>query len=63
MSGVRNITQGSIIEFDKNCEEVLDLYVGGQMIGRGEVIIRRERFGVQVKEIIGIEERIRRLGT
>ena len=33
------------------------------MIGRGEVIIRRERFGVQVKEIIGIEERIRRLGT
>ena len=63
MSGVREITTGSIIEFDKNCEEVLDVYIGNQMMGRGEVIIRRERFGVQVKEVLSLEERIRMLGT
>lgn len=59
---ILRVTPGTIIEFDKSSEQDLDLMVSGRKIGSGEVVIIGERFGIQLRHIEGVNERIRRMG-
>ncbi len=43
---------GSVIELDKLGGEPVDILVNGKMIGRGEVVVVDENFGVRVTEIV-----------
>ena len=54
---------GTIIEFNKSADEDLDLRVNDQKIGAGEVVIIGERFGIQLRSIDGLQQRIRKLGN
>lgn len=45
-------TTGSIIELDKPAGEPVDIFVNGQLIARGEVVVIDENFGVRILEII-----------
>jgi len=60
---VLKLNPGTIIEFDKSADEALDLVVSGRKIGAGEVVIIGERFGVQLRHIEGLEQRIRKMGA
>jgi len=62
METVLKLNPGTIIEFDKSANEDLDLMVNGCRIGTGEVVTIGERFGVQLRQIEGLAQRIRRLG-
>lgn len=53
---------GTIIEFNKSADDDLDLRVGNQKIGAGEVVIIGERFGIQLRSIEGLRQRIKKLG-
>jgi len=48
---------GSIIHFDKSCEEMLDLDVGGRPIATGEAVKVGDKFGLRINSIILPEER------
>ena len=50
---------GSIIQFDKSCEEMLDLEVGGRVIATGEAVKVGEKFGLRIHSIVLPEERFR----
>jgi flagellar motor switch protein FliN len=53
---VRNIlmlTTGAVIELDRAAGAPVDLLVNGTLIGRGEVVVIDEEFGVRISEIIG----------
>jgi flagellar motor switch protein FliN/FliY len=58
---VLNLSIGSIIEFDKNAEDLLDLMVNNQTIGRGEAVKIGEKFGLKVTDIGPVQERIETL--
>jgi flagellar motor switch/type III secretory pathway protein FliN len=47
-----NLVPGSIIEFRKSAEELLDLRVGDITIARGEAVIQNERFGLQIRTMV-----------
>lgn len=49
--GVRNLSVGAIIEFEKAVEEPLDLLISDQMIGHGTCVKVGENFGLRVTEI------------
>lgn len=53
---------GSLIEFEKLSDELLDVYVNEQLLGVGEVVKIHENFGVRIRDMISIEERIKKLG-
>lgn len=56
---VRNILgllPGSVIELDRAAGAPVDLLVNGTLIGRGEVVVIDEEFGVRISEIIGRSE-------
>ena len=63
LESVLKLNPGTIIEFDKSADENLDLTVRGRKIGSGEVVIIGERFGIQLRHIEGLEQRIRRMGA
>lgn len=56
------LTQGSIIELNKMAGEPVEIYVNGKLMGRGEVVVVNDRFGVRLTEILSPQERIRKLG-
>ncbi|HFC98299.1 MAG TPA: flagellar motor switch protein FliN [Thermosulfurimonas dismutans] len=56
------LTQGSIIELNKLAGEPVEIYVNGKLMGRGEVVVVNERFGVRLTEILTPQERIQKLG-
>jgi flagellar motor switch protein FliN/FliY len=56
-----NFSPGSVIELDRLAGESIDLLVNGVLIGKGDVVIVNENFGIRVTEIVCIEERIKKL--
>jgi flagellar motor switch/type III secretory pathway protein FliN len=52
---------GSIIQFDKAYEEMLELDVGGRLIATGEAVKVGEKFGLRINSIILPGERFRRV--
>lgn len=48
---------GSIIQFDKSCEEMLELEVGQQRIAHGEAVKVGEKFGLRITSITLPDER------
>jgi len=43
--------ESSVIELDRQADELLDVFVNGTLIGRGEVVTVGDRFGVRVTEL------------
>jgi flagellar motor switch protein FliN/FliY len=61
---IRNLlqlNQGSVVEFQREVGEPLDLYVNGTLIAQGEVVVVNDRFGVRLTDVVSPAERIKRL--
>ena len=43
--------ESSVIELDRQADELLDVFVNGTLIGRGEVVTVGDRFGVRMTEL------------
>ncbi len=60
---VLNLSPGSVIEFDRHHQQLLDLCVNNKPIARGETVTVREKFGLRIREIGSLKETIQSLGT
>ena len=50
--------ESSVIELDRQANELLDVFVNGTLIARGEVVVIDEEFGIRVTEIVsGAEDK------
>ena len=47
----------SVIELDREANDLLDVFVNGTLIGRGEVVTVGERFGVRMTELVSPDKR------
>lgn len=56
------LTQGSVVALDKLAGEPMEVYVNGKLIGRGEVVVVNEKFGIRITDIISPQERVKQLG-
>ena len=54
---ILELAPGSIIQFDKSCEDMLELVVGQQAVALGEAVKVGDKFGLRVTSIILPEER------
>jgi len=57
LNRIMELGPGSIIQFDKSCEEMLELDVGGHPIATGEAVKVGDKFGLRINTIILPEER------
>lgn len=58
-----NMTEGYVIELDKQAGEPLDIYVNSRLIARGEAVKVGEKFGIRLTDVISTSDRIEQLGT
>jgi flagellar motor switch protein FliN/FliY len=49
--------EASVIELDREANDLLDVFVNGTLIGRGEVVTVGERFGVKLTELVSPDKR------
>ncbi|MFZ5766037.1 MAG: flagellar motor switch protein FliN [Thermodesulfobacteriota bacterium] len=56
------LTQGSVVELEKAAGEPVEIYINRKLLGKGEVIVVNERFGVRITEIISQADRIKNMG-
>jgi len=43
---------GSVVELDRKVGEAVDVFVGGRLVARGEVVVADGRLGVALTEIV-----------
>lgn len=51
MGQLLNIAPGTLITFNKSCEDLLDMYVNNQRYCRGEAVKIGEKFGLKINEV------------
>ncbi len=56
------LAQGSVVELKKNAGEPVAIFVNDKLLGKGEVIVVNDRFGIRVTEIISQADRIKNMG-
>lgn len=57
ISKIRELAPGSIVQFDKLCDEMLELSVGDHVIAEGETVKIGDKFGLRLTSIRLPEER------
>jgi flagellar motor switch/type III secretory pathway protein FliN len=61
---IKNVLElgiGSIIQFDKSCDELLELDIDKVTVANGEAVKVGDKFGIRLNDIILPEERIRKI--
>jgi len=56
---ILEIVPGAIIQFDKSCEEILELEVNGQSVAVGEAVKVGDKFGLRITSMVLPEERFK----
>lgn len=51
LSQLLSMAPGTLLTFDKSCEELLDLYVNNRIYARGEAVKIGEKFGLKINEM------------
>lgn len=59
---VLNLRPGSIIEFPKSAEDLLEFQVNSRRIARGITVKDGEKFGLEIREIGTVQDTVRALG-
>ncbi len=49
---ILELTKGSIIELENKTAEPIDLLVNGKLIGKGEVVIIEDNFGLRITDTV-----------
>ncbi|HWJ70346.1 MAG TPA: flagellar motor switch protein FliN [Sphingobium sp.] len=64
LADIMNLGEGSVVQLDRQADDLLDIMVNGTLVARGEVVTVNGRYGVRVAEIaatqaslMGIERR------
>jgi flagellar motor switch protein FliN/FliY len=58
ISEILNVNNTSIIELDKHSNEPVDIYINGKIFAHGEIVVIEKNYGIVVKKIISVKDRI-----
>jgi flagellar motor switch protein FliN/FliY len=55
---VVELAPGSLIQFDKSCDQMLELFVGEHAVAEGVAVKVGEKFGLKINSLIPVSERM-----
>lgn len=53
-----NLAEGSVVELDRQANELLDILVNGTLVAKGEVVTVNGRFGIRVVDVVATDARM-----
>ncbi len=51
------LSQGSVVELDRNAGEPLDVFVNGALVAHGEIVIVNDKFGIRLTDVLAPTKR------
>lgn len=58
---ILKLSQGSVLELDRDADTAMDVMVNGTFIAQGEVVVVNNRFGIRLTDVVSMRERVKRL--
>lgn len=58
LADIMNLGEGSVVQLDRQADELLDIMVNGTLVARGEVVTVNGRYGIRIVEIASTEARL-----
>ena len=58
LSELLDLSEGSVVELDRQANELLDILVNGTLVARGEVVTVGGKFGIRVVDVVATEARL-----
>jgi flagellar motor switch protein FliN/FliY len=58
LAEIMTLGEGSVVQLDRQADELLDIMVNGTLVARGEVVTVNGRYGIRVVEIASTEARL-----
>ena len=62
LKDVLELTEDAIVPLNRQVDELLDIYVNGKAIAKGEVVTEGGRFALRIVEIAGEKPRVAEAG-
>jgi flagellar motor switch protein FliN len=53
-----DLAEGSVVELDRQANELLDILVNGTLVAKGEVVTVNGRFGIRVVDVVATDARV-----
>ena len=61
IQSILSFSVGTVVELDRLAGDPVDIVVNGKLIGKGEVMVVDENFGIRVTELVDPEKRVESL--
>ena len=55
LSELLDLAEGSVVELDRQANELLDILVNGTLVAKGEVVTVNGRFGIRVVDVVATD--------
>lgn len=58
LSELVTMSEGSVVELDRQANDLLDIFANGTLIARGEIVTTNGRYGIKVAEVVSPDKRV-----
>jgi flagellar motor switch protein FliN len=58
LAELMDLSEGSVVELDRQANELLDILVNGTLVAKGEVVTVGGKFGIRVVDVVAAEARL-----
>ncbi len=58
LSELLDLAEGSVVELDRQANELLDILVNGTLVAKGEVVTVNGRFGIRIVDVVATDARL-----
>jgi flagellar motor switch protein FliN/FliY len=58
LSELMDLNAGSVVELDRQANELLDIMVNGTLVAKGEVVTVNGKFGIRVVDVVATDARL-----
>jgi flagellar motor switch protein FliN len=58
LSEILQLSEGSVIELDRQANDLLDILVNGTLIAKGEIVEVNGRYGIRVADVVAPDRRL-----
>lgn len=63
LNDILETREGTIVELDRMLDEPLDILVNGALVAHGVVVLAKDRFGIQITDVVSLQERMSKLSA
>jgi flagellar motor switch protein FliN len=58
LADLLNLSEGSVVELDRQANDLLDIFANGTLIAKGEIVTVEGRYGIRVVDVVAPDRRL-----